>query len=69
MLHMKLSDYLARPEIDRQAFAKDLGVHPDSLYKWERGDRIPRKAMLAKIAEQTRGAVTPSDFFDFRQAS
>ena len=69
MCPMKLGNYLAQPHIDRQQFARLLGVHIDSLYKWERGDRIPRKDMLAKIAEHTDGAVTPGDFFDFQKAS
>lgn len=66
---MKLSAYLAQPDVNRQKLAKKLGVHVDSLYKWERGDRTPRKEMLAKIAKHTGGAVTPSDFFDFQHAS
>jgi len=66
---MKLSAYLAQPDVDRQALAKKLGVHVDSLYKWERGDRTPRRKMLEKISKHTGGAVTPSDFFDFQPAS
>jgi len=66
---MKLTDYLAQPHVSRQNFARALGVHVDSLYKWERGDRIPRKNMLAKIAEQTGGAVRPADFFEQGEAA
>lgn len=66
---MKLSTYLALPHVNRQEFAAALGVHVDSLYKWERGDRTPRRDMLTKIAEQTGGAVRPADFFDQGEAA
>ena len=61
---MRLTEYLELPGIDRQGFAEKLGVHPDTLYKWERGDRRPRKEFMALISEATEGAVSPNDFFD-----
>lgn len=66
---MKLSDYLAQNDIKPAAFAKDLNVTSEAVRLWLCGGRKPREDMLALIAEKTNGAVTPNDFFDFREAS
>ena len=69
MLDMQLSEYLESSSVDRKTFAETLGVHPDTLYKWQRGERLPRREMMRRIADETSGAVTANDFFEMREAS
>ena len=35
-------DIRERNDVPRSAVSSDLGVHWDTVRKWERGDRIPR---------------------------
>jgi DNA-binding transcriptional regulator YdaS (Cro superfamily) len=45
------------------AAAKLLGVTPDAVRKWMRGDRCPRPAMAAKIEQISLGEVSRSALF------
>ena len=58
---MKLTAYLNIKKIDRQEFAKAIGVDPITLYRWEKGKRFPRKH-IQKIMEATKNKVTANDF-------
>ena len=41
-----------------------VGVATDTVYRWEQGKLIPRRATLGRIVAMTGGEVLPADFFD-----
>lgn len=65
---MKLSDYLQRNKINRTDFALAMGVDPISVYRWERGIRLPVRH-FARIAEFTGNEVTANDFVQPAEAA
>ena len=64
---MQLNKYFELSTVDRKQFAENLGVHLDTVYKWERGERLPRREMLRQIFDITGGAVTANDFVGIRE--
>lgn len=64
---MTLSEYLA--DKSRPEFAKQIGVTAEAVRLWEIGRRMPRRAVMARIAEITGGAVTPADFYAAPEAA
>jgi DNA-binding transcriptional regulator YdaS (Cro superfamily) len=59
---MKLADYLETAGQTQEAFAKAIGVTPEAVRLWCRGERTPRwKAVLA-IRKATDGQVDVGDF-------
>lgn len=61
---MTLSDYLETHDLNAAAFAKKIGVTTATIWRYARGHRIPRKAVMARIVEATGGAVQPQDFYE-----
>lgn len=61
---MKLADYLARNDISRHEFAKQIGVTSEAVRQWliSSTDRMPQRPILARIVEATDGQVTALDF-------
>lgn len=58
---MTLTDFLTKHPMDRDEFARRVGVDPITVYRWEKGQRFPRDH-LDKITKITRGKVTFTDF-------
>ncbi|MFV1850146.1 MAG: helix-turn-helix domain-containing protein [Thalassospira sp.] len=62
---MKLSQYLNdEHKGTRVEFSSLIGVTPMALHRYENGDRIPHKDVMAKIHQVTNGKVSPTDFYD-----
>jgi hypothetical protein len=59
---MKLREFLHRNGLSHQRFAKQIGASAAAVGMWVRGERMPRRPALNKIAEATSGAVTANDF-------
>ena len=59
---MKLNEYLRDNKIGEAAFAARLGVSQQTVNRYLRGERFPRRTILARITELTAGAVTSNDF-------
>lgn len=59
---MKLRAYLREQGIKTEDFAKRLKVSKSAVAMWERGERMPRRDALARIAKITDGEVTANDF-------
>jgi transcriptional regulator with XRE-family HTH domain len=59
---MKLSDYMSLRGLTDEALAKSVGVDRSAVTKWRRETMRPDWPSLAKLAEVTKGAVTPNDF-------
>lgn len=58
---MTLSEFFETGRMTRQEFAAAMGVYPVSVYRWEKGQRLPVRH-FARIAEITSGWVTANDF-------
>lgn len=65
---MTLTEYFHTGNHNRQDFAAALGVDPVSVYRWEKGTRLPVRH-FARIAEVTGGAVTANDFVQPQEAA
>ena len=61
---MKLRQYIAEEGVTVGDFAKRVGASEGAVVKWCRGERIPGRDMMHRIARATRGYVRPDDFFD-----
>lgn len=65
---MTLTEYFQKGQMTRQAFAAAVGVSPVTVYRWERGHRLPVKHFV-RIAEVTGNEVTPNDFVPTGEAA
>lgn len=46
-----------------EAFASELGASKSMVWKWERGEAIPRAEYMRKIIDISGGAVSPNDWY------
>ena len=60
---MKLADYLRKENLSARDFAGQIAVTPEAVRLYLRGKRIPRSETMLAIHLETRGAVTPDDFY------
>jgi hypothetical protein len=58
---MRLSEYLAKNEMNPEQFAAKVGVHPTTIYRLLSGATIPKRQNLKKIMAATEGEVDISD--------
>lgn len=58
---MRLSEYLAKREMNPEAFAAKVGVHPTTIYRLLSGTTIPKRQNLKKIIAATEGEVDIAD--------
>lgn len=59
---MKLSEWFDLTKMQKRAFAAEIGVTPQMISAYCKGDIWPSKATMTLIAEKTKGAVTANDF-------
>lgn len=59
---MTLSEWLKAKDVTTSAFAEQIGVKRQSVHRYLEGERLPRRDVLAKIHQATKGAVTANDF-------
>lgn len=60
---MLFREYMERSALTDEAMAGRLGgCTAHAVKKWRYRERVPRPAMLRRIAEVTSGAVSASDF-------
>lgn len=59
---MKLADYLAQNQIRRSDFAARIGKSQSYVTMICQGVVWPSREAVARIQEETRGAVTANDF-------
>lgn len=60
---MKLNQYLAESKTSPAQFAEQLGVSKETVRRYLKGERIPDRDMMQKIALATACKVTANDFF------
>jgi len=61
---MTLAEYIDGRNIAVAEFANDIGVSPQTVYRYLSGERTPRGKMLRRIMKATAGAVQPLDFLE-----
>lgn len=59
---MKLQEYRKQKDMTLAEVAEKVGVTEVAISRYERGERIPRPAIMQKIEEITDGFVRPNDF-------
>ena len=66
---MKLKDYRTKNKLSCSELARKIGVQninpATNVWRWENGQRIPRKEEMKKIYFGTNKQVQPNDFYDF----
>ena len=65
---MKLEAYLNKNHKSIEEFAQEAGISAQAIYKYLRGERLPRKEFLNRLAAVTGGEVTANDFLDLPQS-
>lgn len=61
---MNLRDYLSQHKITARQFGLSVDHSEAGVRKWLRGERVPRRATLKRIAAITGDAVQATDFLD-----
>jgi DNA-binding transcriptional regulator YdaS (Cro superfamily) len=61
---MKLSDWFAKTGCQKRAFAMEIGVTPQMISAYCKGQIWPSKTRMRLISERTGGDVTPNDFLE-----
>lgn len=59
---MTLHDYLVLTKTTEAAFAAAVGVTQPHIWRLRSGKNWPSRRLMARIREETNGAVTPDDF-------
>jgi transcriptional regulator with XRE-family HTH domain len=54
--------WLKAKRISQAEFARRVGVEPNTVYRWVKGDRRPDWKIMEKIAAETGGEVTANSF-------
>lgn len=60
---MKLGDYIERENLTAVEFGRRIGVSAITMWRYLRDGRIPEVSTMKRIIAETRGEVTPNDFF------
>ena len=67
---MKLKDYRTKNKLSCSELARKIGVQninpAVNVWRWENGQRLPRKAEMKKIYIGTEKQVQPNDFYDLK---
>jgi len=66
---MDLLSYLSKNNISVAMFARQIGVHRTSIYRFTNGIQMPLPKTIQKITDVTNGQVTANDFLRERLAS
>jgi ribosome-binding protein aMBF1 (putative translation factor) len=60
---MTLADYLDTNKVSATDLAAKCAVSVSTITRAAKGEVTPSRDLMAKIFEETGGAVTPNDFF------
>lgn len=63
---MTLREYLTKKKITLRSFAEAIGVAQYTLQRYLAGTRFPGRAEMKAIHRETKGKVTPNDFYDLK---
>lgn len=65
----KLGTWLDAQGITDEEFGKAIKVHPKSVWRYRRGDRIPTWDVMSRIAVATNHEVTANDWMGVKRRS
>lgn len=65
---MTIKEYLKASRLTEAVFAERIGVGQSTVNRLRNG-QIPGKALMARIYEETGGAVTANDFYGLGEAA
>lgn len=60
---MTLSDYLTLTGQTYSAFARNIGVGPETVRRYCNNERVPARSIMQRIIRETKGAVTADSFY------
>ena len=63
-LAVRLGEWRRSAGLTLDAMGNRLGVGPETVRRYESGQRIPSRQHMARIYLATGGAVAPNDFYD-----
>ena len=67
--NMKLEDYIKKNKLSYSEAASQCKIHninpSTNMWRYSKGQRIPRKEEMKKIYFGTNKQVQPNDFYDF----
>ena len=66
---MQLSEWLSQNSIKRKDFAARIGVSPQTITGWCKGTFWIDRERAQKVFDETKGAVTPTDFLQASEAA
>lgn len=61
---IKLEEYRKQKKLSHKKLAALLGLDHTTVFRWCKGERIPRPAMMQIIIKKTNGKVTASSFYE-----
>jgi hypothetical protein len=61
---MKLGDWIERERLTLEAFGRRINRNYTAVARYIRGERLPGRKTYIDIYVETRGEVTPNDFYD-----
>lgn len=59
-----LETWLEKKKMSKFEFAKKIDASPQAVWRYCRGQRIPRPEIMQRIMEVTRNQVTSKDFYE-----
>lgn len=62
---MKLDEWLKATKTKKSVFAERIAVSPSMVTRLCDGSLMPNVTVAHRIWEETKGAVTPNDFYGF----
>lgn len=60
---MQLNAYRLQRGLSIAEFARRVGVSKQAMSRYDRGERIPRRDVMARIQVETGSRVKPGDFY------
>lgn len=61
---MTLDEWQRLKKLSDAKTAERFSASVEAVWKWRRGQRMPRRSQLVRIYVETSGLVTPNDFVD-----
>lgn len=62
-MHMTLDKFLQKNRLSNADFARNIGTTPNAIRHYRKGRRKPRSDVMERIIKETKGKVTPNDFY------
>lgn len=64
---MSLSNYLQNNKLSYEDFGSLIGATATTVYRYTKGLRVPKPAIMQAISKVTKGEVTANDFYELQK--